>query len=196
MVYREFLEMQMEDSTSFQNRVDEVVYTEEGIDGIMKKSSIVRPTVIVALSDKKVFALELLTQLNEFRDSLNLTLIGFPDWYTFSAMETEYLQNLNTIVFSDSYIDYTKPEVRSFIKEFRNRYNTEPMRYAYDGFDIAYYFLGALMEYGKQFENCIPYYEEDLYQNKYLFRHKRNKGFENQQWNVLRYHNYSIQKLN
>jgi len=196
MVYREFLEMQMEDSTSFQNRVDEVVYTEEGIDGIMKKSSIVRPTVIVAISDKKVFALELLTQLNEFRDSLNLTLIGFPDWYTFSAMETEYLQNLNTIVFSDSYIDYAKPEVISFIKEFRQRYNTEPMRYAYDGFDIAYYFLGVLLEYGKHFENCIPYYEEDLYQNKYLFRHKRNKGFENQHWNVLRYHNYSIQKLN
>ena len=196
MVYREFLEMQMEDSTSFQNRVDELVYTEEGIDGIMKKSSIVRPTVIVALSDKKVFALELLTQLNEFRDSLNLTLIGFPDWYTFSAMETEYLQNLNTIVFSDSYIDYSKPEIKSFIKEFRHRYNTEPMRYAYDGFDIAYYFLAALMEYGRQFENCIPYYERDLLQNKYLFRHKRNKGFENQHWNVLRYHNYSIQKLN
>jgi len=196
LVYREFLEMQLDDSTSFHNRVDEVVYTEEGIEGIMKKASIIRPTVIVALSDKKVFALELLTQLNEFRDSLHITLFGFPDWHTFSAMETEYLQNLNTHVFSNSYIDYTRPEVISFVTKFRKLYYTEPMKYAYDGFDVGFYFLGALLKYGKQFENCIPYFEKDLIQNSYLFRHKRSKGFENQQWNVLLYENYSIRKLN
>jgi len=70
------------------------------------------------------------------------------------------------------------------------------MKYAYDGFDVGFYFLGALLKYGKQFENCIPYFEKDLIQNSYLFRHKRSKGFENQQWNVLLYENYSIRKLN
>ena len=106
MIYREFLEMQMEDSTTFRNRVDEVVYSEENIKGIMKKSSIIRPTVIIAVSDKKVFALEILTQLNELRDSFNITLIGIPEWSTFSDLETEYLQNLNTMVFKVGNIQF------------------------------------------------------------------------------------------
>ena len=196
MVYREFLELQLEDSTSFQNRVDEIVYTEEGIDGILEKASIIRPTVVIAISDKKVFALELLTRLNEVRDSLNITLIGFPNWYTFTAMETEYLQNLETHVLSDSYIDYQKVEIISFVKNFRGRYYTEPMKYAYDGFDIGYYFLSALLKYGKNFQQCIPYYELNLLQNKYHFRHKQYRGFENQHWNLLRFENYSATKLN
>jgi hypothetical protein len=176
--------------------VDEVVYNEEGIEGVLKRASIIRPTVIVALSDRKVFALELITRLNEFRDSLQITLVGFPGWYDFSAMETEYLQNLNTHVLSDSYIDYSSQNVINFVSEFRRRFYTEPVRYAFDGFDIGYYFLGALLKYGKDFEKCIPYNTQELIQNTYLFRHKRDQGFENQHWNLLKYSNYSVLKLN
>jgi LysM repeat protein len=196
MVYREFLELQMDDSSSFLNRVDEVVYTEEGIEGVLKRASIIRPTVVVALSDSKVFALELITRLNEFRDSLQLTIFGFPGWYEFSAMETEYLQNLNTHVISDSYIDYSSRNVTDFVKKFRRSFNTEPAKYAFDGFDTGYYFLGALLKYGKDFEKCVPYNQQELIQNTYLFRHKRKHGFENQHWNLLKYSNYSVLKLN
>ena len=196
MVYREFLELQMDDSTSFLNRVDEVVYTEEGIDGVLRKASIIRPTVIVALSDRKVFALELITRLNEFRDSLQITIFGFPGWYEFSAMETEYLQNLNTHILSDSYIDYSSEDVIRFVNKFRRRFHTEPVNYAFDGFDIGYYFFRALLKYGRNFEKCVPYNKQELIQNTYLFRHKRDRGFENQHWNLLKYSNYSVLKLN
>jgi LysM repeat protein len=196
MIYREFLELQMDDSTSFVNRVDEVVYAEEGIEGVLKRASIIRPTVIVALSDRKVFSLELITRLNEFRDSLQMTIFGFPGWYEFSAMETEYLQNLNTHVLSDSYVDYSDQDVIGFVKQFRRSFYTEPARYAFDGFDTGYYFLGALLKYGRDFEKCVPYNQQKLIQNTYLFRHKRNRGFENQHWNLLKYSNYSVLKLN
>lgn len=196
MIYREFLEMQMEDSTTFRNRVDEVVYSEENIEGIKKKSSIIRPTVIIAVSDKKVFALGILTQLNELRDSFNITLIGIPEWSTFSDLETEYLQNLNTMVFGDSYIDYQRPEVKAFVLKYRDRYKTEPMEYAFDGFDIGYYFLSALMRYGKDFHQCIPYFEQELIQNKFIFRHERYRGYENQHWNIFGFDDYTVRKLN
>ncbi len=100
------------------------------------------------------------------------------------------------MVFGDSYIDYQRPEVKAFVLKYRDRYKTEPMEYAFDGFDIGYYFLSALMRYGKDFHQCIPYFEQELIQNKFIFRHERYRGYENQHWNIFGFDDYTVRKLN
>lgn len=196
LIYREFLQNDLGDSTTFVNRIEEVVFSEEGIEGIARKASIVRPNVIVAYSENKVFALELLTNLNEYKDTFNLTLIGLPEWARYPDMEIEHLLNLNVHLFSDSFIDYRDPGVKNFICRFRKKYRTEPGEYAYDGFDIGYYFLNALLTYGRNFENCIPYYQKDMMQNTYIYKHIPSSGFENQHWNIYTYIDYKPVILN
>ncbi len=196
LIYRDFIKNELDDSTTFLNRVDEIIYMEDGIDGLMNAASIIRPNVIVAVTDNKVFALELLTKLNELRDTFDITLIGIPEWDKFSDLETEYLMNLNTHFLSSSCIDYQDENVKGFIKVFRRTFKTEPQQYAYDGFDIAYYFLNAMMKYGDHFEKCLPFYHSDLIQSNFKFLLYNHSGFENQYWNVYRFENYTIRKLN
>ena len=196
LIYRDFIKNELDDSTTFLNRVDEIIYTEDGIDGLMHAASIIRPNVIVAVTDNKVFALELLTKLNELRDTFDITLIGIPEWNKFSDLESEYLMNLNTHFLSSSCIDYQDENVKGFIRVFRKTFKTEPQQYAYDGFDIAYYFLNAMMKYGDHFEKCLPFYHSDLIQSDFKFLLYNHSGFENQYWNVYRFENYTIRKLN
>ncbi|MFC2106733.1 LysM peptidoglycan-binding domain-containing protein [Bacteroidota bacterium] len=190
IVYREFVENALEDSTSFANRVDEIIYTNEGIDGLLRKASIIRQNYIVAFSDNKAFAFELMTKLNELKDSINVVVIGLPEWDRFSDMETDHLHNLNIHFLADSYINYKDAAVKNFVRKYRNEYKTEPDRYAFDGYDIGFYFLSALLHYGKSFERCLPYYNEKLLQTSYEFKKSHPVGLENQYWNPFIYRNY------
>ncbi len=191
MLYRDYIQENIQDSVTFQNRVDEIVFTEDGIEGLKSHASIIRPNVVVAYSDNKAFVFELLTRLNELKDTFNLTLIGLPHWDQLSGLETDHLLNLNVHILSNDHIDYEDENVKEFVRKFRSMYYTEPDRFAFDGFDVAYYFLTALHRYGRDFESCLPYYDGDLIQTRLDFHFNPGKGFENTFWNIVNYRFYS-----
>ncbi len=190
IIYREFVENAIDDSTSFANRIDEIIFTNEGIEGVLRKASIIRENYVVAFSDNKAFAFELMTKLNELKDSINVVFIGLPEWDRFSDMETDHLHNLNIHFLSDSYIDYNNDAVIRFVKRYRDKYKTEPDKYAFDGYDIGFYFLSAMLHYGRSFERCLPYYDEQLLQTSFQFKHSEPAGLENQFWNPFIFRNY------
>lgn len=190
MLYRDYISENISDSITFQNRVEEIVYMEDGIEGLKSQASIIRPNVVVAYSDNKAFVFELMTRLNELKDTFDITLIGLPSWEQFENLETDHLLNLNVHLLSNEYIDYEAPNVKGFIRDFREKYFTEPNRFAYDGFDVAWYFLTALHRYGKNFENCLPYYHCRLMQTVLDFHIIPEKGFENTHWNIVNYKYY------
>ena len=119
-----------------------------------------------------------------------MVVIGLPEWNRFSDMETDHLHNLDIHFLSDSYIDYNNDAVKIFVKKYRNTFKTEPDQYAFDGYDIGFYFLSALLHYGKSFERCLPYYNEKLLQTSYEFKKSHPAGLENQHWNPFIYRNY------
>ncbi len=68
-------------------------------------------------------------------------------------METIHLLNLKLHCFSSSIVDYENEKTRDWILKYRDLYNIEPTteNYAFDGFDIGWYFLNALYLYGSDF---------------------------------------------
>ena len=62
------------------------------------------------------------------------------------------------------------------------------MSYAWQGYDIAYYFLSGLAIHGKDFILHPEIHNPDLLQTEYDFRRKQiTDGFENQKLYLIKY---------
>jgi hypothetical protein len=80
--------------------------------------------------------------------------------------------------------------VKQFNINFRNKFHTQPLErsYAWQGYDIAFYFLSGLAMNGKNFIAHPETHFPDLLQSQYDFRRKEpGDGFENHNLFMVRY---------
>jgi hypothetical protein len=191
------IKLKMEDSTRFNNEILSMHYEVDSLNPFKNNASVFRNNVVIVNSDDNVFALNVLTELNILRDTFPVTVIGIPDWEVFENMDTELYKNLNLYYLSSSFVDYSDRDLISFIKKYRQKYLSEPENYAFAGFDISWYFLNALMNFGTDFEDCIQFFNPKLIRTDFEFRHQnRRDGYENIRWQLLKFHNYQLQKVN
>ncbi len=179
----------------FTDLYHEIIYSRDSAYTFLHNASVDHENVVITFSDDKVFILDFMRELNELRDTFPITVIGVPEWKKIDFLELEYLDNLKTEIISDTYVDYNSHWVRQFVMGFRQTYQTEPQDYAYRGYDIAWYFLSALMKYGVKFEDCINYYDKDLLQLTLDFGKTPTGGFENQFWYMLRMRDFKFHDI-
>jgi hypothetical protein len=194
---REQLQRTPEGSTSFSNMVKEVVYSEDSLTGVKQNLSLVRNNVVIILSEDKSFSQELLSRLNKLLSEYEINAIGLPEWGKFDDLETAPLLNLHLQIFSESYINYDDGNTLNWIKNYRETFKTEPSvdKYAFEGFDLGWYFLNALYNYGKEFEQCFDAMDVSLMHTKFVFKHTTGNGFENTFWNICKFEDFKIIKV-
>ena len=110
---------------------------------------------MIITSTNQADVMEMLTKLDYLANFYDITVYGMPEWERFNNVELDLFTKLNTHYPTSSYIDYNKPEVKDFIREFRNNFAAEPGIYAYQGFDIATFFIKMLVHHGRHFQNCM-----------------------------------------
>lgn len=196
----EFMNENLADSTYFDNSLIRINYMPAGFDAFMSKASAFRKNVVVLYASgkrDKAFVMDVMNKLNEFRDSLNISLIGMSLWESFENIDMIQMNNLNTINFESSLIDYDAIETQDFIYEFRQLYSTDPGKYGFAGYDITWFFGNALYYYGKNFKECLPQFETQSYSVDMWFRkaYLDNSSFENTHWNIVKYKNLQKSKL-
>lgn len=180
-----------DDTTKLKNQVVVYNYSIDSLKKVKKVASSIRNNVFIAYGDSKVFANEIINKLNIFSKDYPVSLIALPDWSKFDRLFNENLMKLSTVYFDDDYIVYDSYAVGKFICKFREEYGTEPKDMAYHGFNIGWYFLNALMNYGDNVVDGIATYRIPLLNTKYYFERKDiNDGYENTFWNVYQYKNY------
>jgi hypothetical protein len=111
------------------------------------------------------------------------------------GLEPEYLVNLKTHMMASSFIDYDNPEVKKFVLKFQDRYKTDPDLLAFQGFDIAFYFLTALLKYGKAFDHCINELRMKSLKTDFHFTQSKGNGYENQHWEIYKYEDYKMKRV-
>jgi len=187
----------LDDSTYFSNLVKEVIYSDDSITGLKMNLSEVRPNVVIAISDNIVFSKEMLSQLNKLNLDREIILFGLPEWNEFRDLETSHLLGLHLHTFSSAVVNYNSNQVISWISRFRNTYHTEPglNNYAFGGFDVGWYFLNALYNFGRNFETCLPYISVPLIQSRFEFEKTPFSGYQNTYWNLGYYNNYQFKKV-
>jgi hypothetical protein len=190
------IEQSLPDSTFFTNGIAEVIYASDSVYGIIQNASVLRRNLVIVISNNEIHVPEILTSLNDLKDTFDITVIGMPEWGLLENLETDYLLDLDVHFFTDSYIDQDDPRVSDFIYRFRERYKTHPNNYAFEAYDLGIYFLGAMHRFGDDCEVCLPYYQAHVLKGKIHFVPARPSGYENTIWNFCRYRNYKIEKIN
>ena len=176
------------------NPVHRYVYSSENLPSLVSKLSGVRDNVIIAYGDDNVFATQVLNTLKKEADRVPITLVCAPDWTKFEKLLVENLLQMNAIYLTDNFVDYNSEEANRFVADFRSKYTVEPQNYAFEGYDVATYFLTALMRYGKDMTECLPYFTMPLLHAQYHFMRKgEGNGLENQNWSMYQYDNEKIE---
>lgn len=180
-----------DDTTKLKNQVAVYNYSIDSLNKVKNVASAFRKNLFVVYGDSKVFANEIINKLNIFSKDYPVSLIALPDWSKFDRLFNENLMKLSTVYFDDDYTDYDSYAVGEFICKFRDEYGTEPKDMAYHGFNIGWYFLNALINYGDNVYDGIATFRIPLLNTKYYFERKNiNDGYENTFWNVYQYKNY------
>ena len=154
----------------------------------------VRNNLIIAYGESNVFATQILNTLKLEADKKPITLLALPDWTKFEKLLVENLLQMNAIYVTDGFVDYNNSDVKRFVRRFRAKYDCEPQDYAFEGYDLGWYFLNALMRFGTDMLDCLPYYDLPLLHTHYYFMHKGGgNGVENQYWSMYQYDNERIE---
>lgn len=159
-----------------------------------------RDNVIIAYGDDNVFATQMLNTLSRTADQMNITLVCLTDWHKFEKLLVDNLLRMHAIYVSTGFIDYNDDDVKHFIMRFRSKYVTDPQRYAFEGYDVGFYFLSALMQYGTEdLLDCLHCYSTPLLHTQYIFPYKNyldlggTDGKENIFWTLYQYDKESIE---
>ena len=195
MLYPEILQANISDSTIINNYFIRINYSIDSLHPFIKNASVLRNNIVIVYGKRKSFILDVLNRMNETRDTFDIQLLGMPGWDRISNLSNEKMNNLNLSYFAADYIDYSDDITQDFIYNFRNTFFTEPDIYAYLGFDIGYYFLNNLFNYGDNFGISIVDNPMDLLLSKYNFKKiNGTTNYENCYWHIIKLRNMTISK--
>ncbi len=109
--------------------------------------------IVIIPSRDPGFVAYCMRELNPFRRSHKVTVIGMPQWEDekFEKVDYNYYDNLRLTVGSESYINPDNFKVRNFIGRYASEYGTKPSENVFKGYDIMYYFGEMLKEHGIYF---------------------------------------------
>lgn len=145
--------------------------------------------VIIASEDPPVIS-ETIMDVHGLLKKHDLKVFGYPLLREIETLEPRYFFDLNMLLFSPFWIDYNSNDVRQFNADFRMNFMTEPseISYAWQGYDIAYYFISGLALRGKEFIKNPLMHRIDLLHTDFEFVRKNiYDGFENHKLYQIRF---------
>lgn len=98
---------------------------------------------------------------------------------SFETIEVENFHNTSLHVSTGYYIDYENPMVKEFLLNYRALFNTEPTQFAYQGYDLARYFITLCSKYGKRWMDKLDEHTMSLLQNTFYFQKTEDGGYQN-----------------
>lgn len=142
--------------------------------GVMSKQ---KRNLLFVCSNREAFVSDLMDRLQVVKlNGYPVCVYGRVQWLNFRIIDVARYYDLNLHLVQPFHVDYANEEVKQFIKVYRLSYNNEPTQYAFQGYDVTYYFLQAMKKYGPQFASCLPDFPSKLLQSRYRFKRVGEKG--------------------
>jgi LysM repeat protein len=146
--------------------------------------------IIVIASEEGPVISETLQEIHGLSKKFPVKVFGYPALRGLENLEPKFIFDLDILIYSPYWIDYSRRDVRKFNDDFRQKFLTEPseLSYSWLGYDMAYYFLSGLAIHGKDFISHPEIHNPDLLETEFDFqRESINDGFENQKLFPIRY---------
>jgi LysM repeat protein/ABC-type branched-subunit amino acid transport system substrate-binding protein len=152
-----------------------------------------KKNVVVLPSNNQSYVTEFVSRLNILRDKYKIVLCGMQSWQGFDNIDLEYFNNLSLHFPSNTFVNYQDTSTKIFLKNYRERFKTEPETYAYQGFDASLFFISELHKNGSGFLKNV---NNDKYKGiicRYSFlQYPSDSGFENKSVFILKYKNLEL----
>jgi LysM repeat protein len=155
--------------------------------------------IIIASEDTPVMS-ESISDVYNLTRRFDINVFAYPNMRYLDNLDHKICFDLGLMIYSPYWIDYSKQDILKFNSDFREKFLTEPseMSYAWQGYDIVYYFISGLAIHGKEFISHPEIHNPDILHTEYDFRRKTSDdGFENQKLFLVRYSNsYELEIVN
>ncbi len=131
-------------------------------------------------SESEAFVNDVVRNLNVMiHQKYNVVLYAPSKIRSFDTIEVENFHNTKMRVSTGYYIDYNDPRVKSFLLRYRALFNTEPTQFAYQGYDVAKYFIGLCSKYGNRWMNKLEKEDASMLQSTFDFTQTPTGGYIN-----------------
>lgn len=142
---------------------------QQGINALKPLLDDTAENVFIIPTDNEAQVSVAVTNLTALAEHYNIVLLGTQALPKLKSIQTENYHRTRLRYLSPYLVDYNRHQVRRFVGQYREMFSAEPTQYSFQGFDVTYYFLSALYNYGKDFRNCLPDYRMELTQMNFNF---------------------------
>ena len=135
---------------------------------------------ILIASESEAFVNDVVRNLNLLiYNNIDIIIYAPSKIRSFETIEVENLHKTAVHVSLAYYIDYEDQKVKDFLLKYRALYNTEPNQFAFQGYDVARYFLELCSKYGENWREHIENYDVNTLQSSYKIRKQPIGGYLN-----------------
>ena len=135
---------------------------------------------VLIASESEAFVNDVVRNLNMMiHQKYNVVLYGASKIRSFETIEVENFHKTNMRVSLTYFTDYNDPRVKSFLLKYRALFNTEPSQFAYQGYDIASYFIEMCSKYGKNWPEHMSEEAKSMLQSSFKCMKSGDGGYVN-----------------
>lgn len=147
-----------------------------------------RENIIVLPATKEAEVSSILPSLSALTEGYRITVIGLPEWQTFTSVDHETYYKLNTKLFTHSYVDYVSPEALKLRAKYRKYFHTEPHNLVFKAYDIGLYFIDLAYRFRDRTLEALEYYPAEGVFSRFRFEQiKGQAGKENHGFFIVNY---------
>jgi ABC-type branched-subunit amino acid transport system substrate-binding protein len=152
---------------------------------------------ILISSESEAFVNDVIRNLNLLiYNNIDITIYASSKIRGFETIEVENLHKTSMHVSLAYYIDYENTKVKDFLKKYRALYNTEPNQFAFQGYDVARYFIELCARYGYNWKQFIEDNDSSTLQSMFKIRKQAIGGYTNSGVRRIVYENgYSVKPV-
>jgi len=176
--------------------IKEIIYKTIGLKGLTSALSKTKNNMIIVASSDQAFVTDLFNKLKSLDDKeYKIAVTGMDSWINYDNLDINMIQKLNLQIPANSNINYNDSVTNTFIKSYREKYLTEPGKYAFSGYDAAMYFIPLISKYGNNALDKIEITTKTCLSTSFNFKKMGDdSGFENQSIFILKYEDFELKK--
>ena len=152
---------------------------------------------ILVASESEAFVNDVIRNLNLLiYNNIDITLYAPSKIRGFETIEVENLHKTSMHVSLGYYIDYENAKVKDFLLKYRALYNTEPNQFAFQGYDVAKYFIELCAKHGSDWRSHIEKSGAKMLQSSFDIHQQPIGGYQNNGVRRIIYENgYSVKTI-
>ena len=170
---------------------------EKGIDELEPQLQSDKPNILVMADLNEVNVSIAMNRLTLLSKKYPLILIGLQELTRMQSIEIENLHNVNLRFLTNYFVNYSLPPVSLFMDNFKTEFGTEPTQFAFQGYDIATFFLKSIQKKGNSVRNIQLESDAGLLNTTYHFKKISDfGGYTNDNFTVVEYaNNFEVREL-